>query len=51
VTLAGVNVWMQTQVGLDELVVLGLEGSANKIGVGIVTSSGRILANPREVCR
>lgn len=27
---------------------LGLEGSANKIGVGIVTSNGEILANVRE---
>lgn len=28
--------------------VLGIEGSANKIGVGIVTSAGDILANVRE---
>jgi N6-L-threonylcarbamoyladenine synthase len=28
--------------------VLGLEGSANKIGVGIITTSGDILANVRE---
>jgi len=27
--------------------VLGIEGSANKIGVGIVTKEGEILANPR----
>jgi len=28
--------------------VLGIEGSANKIGVGIVDSLGNILANPRK---
>ena len=28
-------------------IALGIEGSANKIGVGIVTSDGDILANPR----
>ena len=27
--------------------VLGIEGSANKIGVGILDKSGEILANPR----
>ena len=27
---------------------LGIEGSANKIGIGIVTESGEILANPRR---
>jgi N6-L-threonylcarbamoyladenine synthase len=27
---------------------LGIEGSANKIGVGIVNEIGVILANPRE---
>ncbi len=31
-----------------DLIVLGIEGSANKIGVGIVSSSGQILANPRR---
>eukprot|EP00808_Paulinella_micropora_P008399 g13101.t1 len=33
------------------VVVLGIEGSANKIGVGIVTDKGeegKILSNPRE---
>lgn len=30
-----------------ELIALGIEGSANKIGVGITTQGGRILANPR----
>jgi N6-L-threonylcarbamoyladenine synthase len=30
-----------------KLIVLGIEGSANKIGVGIVTGDGTILANPR----
>ena len=29
-------------------IALGIEGSANKIGVGIVTSDGKILANPRQ---
>ena len=29
-------------------IALGIEGSANKIGVGIVTDSGEILANPRK---
>lgn len=28
--------------------VLGIEGSANKIGVGIVTKNGDILSNPRR---
>lgn len=28
--------------------VLGIEGSANKIGIGIVDLAGNILANPRE---
>lgn len=32
----------------DEIVVMGMEGSANKIGIGIVTSKGRILCNPRK---
>jgi N6-L-threonylcarbamoyladenine synthase len=30
------------------LIALGIEGSANKISVGIVTSNGDILANPRK---
>lgn len=29
-------------------VVLGIEGSANKIGVGIVREDGKILSNPRH---
>ena len=29
-------------------IALGIEGSANKIGVGIVTSEGEILSNPRK---
>jgi N6-L-threonylcarbamoyladenine synthase len=29
-------------------VALGIEGSANKIGVGIVTEDGKILSNPRH---
>ena len=28
--------------------ILGIEGSANKIGVGIVSSSGKVLSNPRH---
>lgn len=31
-------------------IVLGIEGSANKVGVGIVTEDGSILANPRKTC-
>jgi N6-L-threonylcarbamoyladenine synthase len=27
---------------------LGIEGSANKIGVGVVDSQGKVLSNPRE---
>jgi N6-L-threonylcarbamoyladenine synthase len=27
---------------------MGIEGSANKIGVGIVDREGRVLSNPRE---
>lgn len=30
----------------QKLYVLGIEGSANKIGVGIVDADGNILANP-----
>jgi tRNA A37 threonylcarbamoyltransferase TsaD len=30
------------------LVVVGFEGSANKIGVGVVDGDGNILANPRR---
>ena len=30
------------------IIALGIEGSANKIGVGIVTDKGEILANPRK---
>lgn len=30
------------------LFTLGIEGSANKIGVGIVDDKGNILANPRK---
>eukprot|EP00475_Leptophrys_vorax_P041453 TRINITY_DN78185_c0_g1_i1.p1 TRINITY_DN78185_c0_g1~~TRINITY_DN78185_c0_g1_i1.p1 ORF type:complete len:340 (-),score=74.67 TRINITY_DN78185_c0_g1_i1:96-1115(-) len=33
---------------MDGGVVLGIEGSANKIGIGLLTSSGDILANVRE---
>ena len=30
------------------MLVLGIEGSANKIGVGIVSDEGDILSNPRH---
>jgi N6-L-threonylcarbamoyladenine synthase len=30
------------------IIALGIEGSANKIGVGIVTNTGEILSNPRK---
>lgn len=29
-------------------VIIGFEGSANKLGIGIVTESGEILSNPRD---
>ena len=32
----------------DMLIALGIEGSANKIGVGIVREDGEILSNPRH---
>ena len=40
----------QLQNGVKEpkkLIALGIEGSANKIGVGICNEKGDILANPR----
>lgn len=30
------------------MIALGIEGSANKVGVGLIKSNGEILANPRE---
>jgi N6-L-threonylcarbamoyladenine synthase len=30
------------------MIALGIEGSANKVGVGIVRDDGTILANPRH---
>lgn len=30
--------------------VLGIEGSANKVAVGIVTDDGTVLSNPRKTC-
>lgn len=33
---------------MSKILALGIEGSANKIGVGIVDSEGNILANPRR---
>ena len=32
------------------MIALGIEGSANKVGVGIVREDGTILANPRHTC-
>lgn len=32
------------------MLALGIEGSANKVGVGIVRDDGTILANPRKTC-
>lgn len=29
-------------------IALGIEGSANKIGIGILKSNGEILSNPRK---
>ena len=36
------------QSTMAPLIALGIEGSANKIGVGIVREDGEILANPRH---
>lgn len=36
------------EVETPKIYALGIEGSANKIGVGIVDQHGNILANPRE---
>ena len=33
-----------------KLVSIGVEGSANKVSVGIVTEDGTILSNPRHTC-
>jgi hypothetical protein len=33
-----------------KLVAVGVEGSANKVSVGIVTEDGTILSNPRHTC-
>lgn len=30
------------------MIALGIEGSANKVGIGLIKSNGEILANPRE---
>jgi hypothetical protein len=30
--------------------VLGIEGSANKVAVGIVSDDGSVLSNPRKTC-
>ena len=32
----------------NKIIALGIEGSANKIGIGIVTEDGEILSNPRK---
>ena len=34
----------------SSMLVLGIEGSANKVGVGIVSDDGVIHANPRHTC-
>ncbi|KAK2403851.1 putative tRNA N6-adenosine threonylcarbamoyltransferase [Trifolium repens] len=36
------------QVKMKKMIAIGFEGSANKIGVGIVTLDGTILSNPRH---
>ncbi|KAF3957535.1 hypothetical protein CMV_017455, partial [Castanea mollissima] len=33
---------------MKKMIALGFEGSANKIGIGIVTLDGTILSNPRH---
>ena len=32
----------------NKLLALGIEGSANKIGIGVVSNDGTILSNPRR---
>lgn len=39
--------WVR-EVKTQMLIALGIEGSANKIGVGIVREDGEILSNPRH---
>lgn len=36
------------EIAPENLYVMGFEGSANKIGIGIVRGDGQILANPRH---
>ena len=33
---------------MKKCLVLGIEGSANKIGIGIIDEKGNILSNPRK---
>ena len=33
---------------MKKYLVLGIEGSANKIGIGIVDQDGKIMSNPRK---
>jgi N6-L-threonylcarbamoyladenine synthase len=33
---------------MKKIIALGIEGSANKIGIGIVDNEGNILSNPRK---
>ena len=40
----------ESQATSAVMLVLGIEGSANKVGVGIVREDGEILANPRRTC-
>ena len=32
----------------DRFLILGIEGSANKIGIGVVDQEGNIISNPRK---
>ena len=51
VYIAGAGVIVQTAGRrCVDMLVLGIEGSANKVGVGIVRDDGEILANPRHTC-
>ena len=38
----------KTMENKKKIIALGIEGSANKIGIGIVTEDGEILSNPRK---
>jgi hypothetical protein len=45
---AAAGLLFPSPIHLTMLLALGIEGSANKVGVGIVREDGTILANPRK---